>query len=172
MAHRQRLRHLEVTVKSSPNDHAGPASPTDSAGAGPLPCLEARDLYRFFRTGDEETLALRGVSVCVSAGEVVAVVGPSGSGKSTLLSCLAGLDEPSGGTVWVDGERISHRPEDIRASLRARTIGIMPQSDSLFAHLTVAGNVQLSQSLGSGPSPPAVDELLGSLGMENRAKAY
>ncbi len=61
--------------------------------------LEAFDLYRFYHTGDEETLALRGVSLHVEAGEIVVVMGPSGSGKSTLLSCLVGLDEPDGGYV-------------------------------------------------------------------------
>ncbi len=137
------------------------------------PSLEAKDLYRFFWAGDEETLALRGVNVTVSAGEVVAVVGPSGSGKSTLLSCLAGLDEPSGGTVWVDGERMSHQPESVRADLRARTIGIVLQSDSLFDHLTVADNVRLSQSLAtSARRRPQVDALLDSLGIRSRARAH
>jgi putative ABC transport system ATP-binding protein len=73
--------------------------------------LEAQSLYRFFHAGDDETLALRGVSLELAAGEVVAVTGPSGSGKSTLLSCLAGLDEPDGGMVSVAGERLSRRPE-------------------------------------------------------------
>jgi putative ABC transport system ATP-binding protein len=56
--------------------------------------LVAQDLYRFYHVGDDETLALRGVSLAVSAGEMVAVTGPSGSGKSTLLACLAGLTNP------------------------------------------------------------------------------
>jgi putative ABC transport system ATP-binding protein len=77
------------------------------------PALVAHDLYRFFRAGDEETLALRGVSLQIAAGETVAVVGPSGSGKSTLVGCLAGLDEPAGGSVWIGGERVSHRPESV-----------------------------------------------------------
>ncbi len=58
--------------------------------------LRARELYRFYRVGDEETLALRGVSLAVPAGKLLTVAGPSGSGKSTLLACLAGLDEPDG----------------------------------------------------------------------------
>jgi putative ABC transport system ATP-binding protein len=88
-----------------------------------IPVLQAENLYRFFRAGEEETLALRGVSLTVEQGEIVAVVGPSGSGKSTLLACLAGLDEPAGGTVKVRGERLSHRPEPERARIRARSIG-------------------------------------------------
>ena len=68
------------------------------------PALAAVNLYRFFHVGDDEVLALRGVSVSIAAGELVAVVGPSGSGKSTLLACLAGLDEPDGGQVIVDGK--------------------------------------------------------------------
>lgn len=146
--------------------------PVDQRRASTRPSLQAENLYRFFWAGEEETLALRGVTLEVHPGELVAVVGPSGSGKSTLLSCLAGLDEPSGGTVWVDGERMSHRPESVRAGLRARTIGIMLQSDSLFGHLTVAANVRLSQSLGSAPSRPAVAEILASLGIAGRAVAY
>lgn len=69
--------------------------------------LEAVDLYRFYHTGEEETLALRGVG----RGEIVAVLGPSGSGKSTLLACCAGLDEPDGGQVNISGERITRQPE-------------------------------------------------------------
>ena len=109
------------------------------------PALQARDLYRFFRTGDDETLALRGVSLTVERGETVAVVGPSGSGKSTLLSCLAGLDEPAGGTVTVGGERVSHRPEADRARIRARRIGILMQSRNLLPHLDVRANIRLAQ---------------------------
>ncbi len=135
--------------------------------------LEAQDLYRFYWAGDEETLALRGVSVAVSPGEVVAVVGPSGSGKSTLLSCLAGLDEPSGGTVWVGGERMSHRPEKVRAGLRAAKIGILLQTSSLFDHLTVAGNIRLSRSLApKGTGGSSVGDLLESLGIRDRSNAF
>jgi len=84
------------------------------------PAIEATSLHRFFHSGDEETQALRGVSLRIEPGEFVAVVGPSGSGKSTLLSCLAGLDEPDGGTVRIAGQRMTRRPEAERARLRAR----------------------------------------------------
>jgi len=136
------------------------------------PALEARDLYRFFRNGDDETLALRGVSVTVERGETVAVVGPSGSGKSTLLSCLAGLDEPAGGTVTVGGERVSHRPEAERARIRARRIGILMQSRNLLPHLDVRANIRLAQ-LASDQHDRRCnpDELLGQVGLGDRGRA-
>ena len=134
--------------------------------------LEARDLYRFFRTGDDETLALRGVSLTVQRGETVAVVGPSGSGKSTLLSCLAGLDEPAGGTVTVGGERISHRPEADRARIRARRIGILMQSRNLLPHLDVRANIRLAQLASDQDDRRySPDELLEQVGLRGRGRA-
>jgi putative ABC transport system ATP-binding protein len=133
--------------------------------------LEARTLYRFYRAGDEEILALQGVSLEVRPGEVLAVVGPSGCGKSTLLHCLAGLDDPSGGSVWVAGKRLSHQPEQLRARLRAAHLGVLFQSGNLIGHLTVAENVRLAQSLTRGRAAPAA-ELLSSLGIDRRAHAY
>ena len=134
--------------------------------------LQARDLYRFFRTGDDETLALRGVSLTVQRGETVAVVGPSGSGKSTLLSCLAGLDEPAGGTVTVGGERVNHRPEADRARIRARRIGILMQSRNLLPHLNVRANIRLTQ-LASDQDDRRYnpDELLEQVGLSDRGRA-
>ncbi|MER6087571.1 ABC transporter ATP-binding protein [Streptomyces bluensis] len=133
--------------------------------------LIARDLYRFFRAGEEETLALRGVSLRVARGETVAVVGPSGAGKSTLLSCLAGLDEPSGGEVHVDGVRISHRPETERARLRARHIGVLLQTRNLLPHLSVRDNVRLAQGAVRGRPAAAAEVLLDQVGLGERRHA-
>ncbi|WP_354567153.1 ABC transporter ATP-binding protein [Glaciihabitans sp. UYNi722] len=134
--------------------------------------LDAVALYRFFRSGEEETLALRGVSLHVDAGEIVAVTGPSGSGKSTLLSCLAGLDEPTAGTVRIAGERMSARPESERAALRADRIGVLFQSNNLFAHLTVEENVQLAQRLSPRSSPsPAPREIVARVGLADRTRS-
>jgi putative ABC transport system ATP-binding protein len=137
------------------------------------PALEARSLYRFFRAGDEETLALKGVSLTLESGDFVAVVGPSGSGKSTLLSCLAGTDEPDGGTVRVRGERLSHQPEPVRARMRGAGIGLLFQSANLLSHLTVTQNVRLAQQLGATPRGGSkLDELLAGLGIARRSSAY
>jgi len=141
----------------------------DVARAGPL--LEARELYRFYHAGDDEAFALRGVSVTVHPGELVAVVGPSGSGKSTLLSCLGGLDEPDGGHVTVAGRRMSRRGEDARAALRARWIGILLQSGNLLEHLTVAQNVRMAQRMGRPERRPRPEELLDQVGLAGRAGA-
>jgi putative ABC transport system ATP-binding protein len=142
-------------------------------GAREAPALEARNLYRFFRAGEEETLALRGVSLTVERGAIVAVLGPSGSGKSTLLRCLAGLDEPAGGTVFVRGERVSHRPETERARIRARRIGVLLQTGNLLQHLDLRGNVRLVQLAGGGGTPrQRVEELLEQVGLAARRNAY
>lgn len=130
--------------------------------------LEATDLYRFFHTGGDETLALRGVSVSVDSGEMVAITGPSGSGKSTLLACLAGLDEPDGGMVRVAGYELSRRPETERSQLRARHIGMLFQTNNLLDHLSVEANVVLVQRLAGNHSSPTVRGLLDELGISHR----
>lgn len=135
------------------------------------PLLEARELYRFFHVGDDETFALRGVSVSLAPGEMVAVMGPSGSGKSTMLACMAGLDEPDGGHVVVAGQRMSRRPEAARSALRARWIGVLQQSGNLLEHLTVAQNVRLAQELGGGAPARSADEILVEVGLADRASA-
>ncbi|MFE2248205.1 ABC transporter ATP-binding protein [Streptomyces lavendulae] len=137
--------------------------------------LTARDLYRFYRSGREETLALRGVSLSLRRGETLAVIGPSGSGKSTLLACLAGLDEPDGGYVYVGGERVSHLPEGERARVRARRIGVLLQSGNLLPHLDLGGNILLARSAtrasGDPSRRPGIDELLDQVGLGTRGRA-
>ena len=135
--------------------------------------LEASELYRFYHAGDDETFALRGVSLSVDAGEILAVVGPSGSGKSTLLACLAGLDEPDGGFVSVAGTRITRRPEAERAQLRARWVGVLRQSGNLLDHLSVRANIATAQALAreAGRAAASVASLLADVGLAERANA-
>jgi len=133
--------------------------------------LEAHELYRFFHIGDDETVALRGVSLHVSAGEMVAVIGPSGSGKSTLLSCITGLDEPDGGYVEVAGTRLTRRSEVERSRIRARSFGILLQSANLFGHLSVRQNLRLQMLLAGKPNEKRIDMLLDSVDLLHRARA-
>lgn len=136
-----------------------------------VPALEAVTLYRFFHAGSDEVLALRGVSLKVEAGEMVAVVGPSGSGKTTLLSCLAGIDEPDGGQVRVAGHVLTRRPEARRSELRARFVGILFQSANLVGHLGVDENVRLAQRLAKREDKDRRRDLLTRLGVSDRADA-
>jgi putative ABC transport system ATP-binding protein len=136
-----------------------------------LSAVQAHELYRFYHTGDDETFALRGVSLAVERGERVAITGPSGSGKSTLLNCLAGLDEPDGGFVTVFGERLTRRPESLRARLRAHSIGVLLQTGNLVEHLTVEQNVRTAQSLSAGESVD-IEALLAEVGLPDRAWAW
>jgi putative ABC transport system ATP-binding protein len=135
------------------------------------PVLVATGLYRFYHSGDEETAALRGVDLTLEAGGFTALMGPSGSGKSTLLACLAGLDDPDGGRVVIDGNTISRQSEPRRARLRARSIGILMQSGNLLEHLSVTDNMRLQQDLSGKDSAEKRRTLLESLGLTHRADA-
>jgi putative ABC transport system ATP-binding protein len=131
-----------------------------------MPVLEASELFRFYHSGDAEVIALRGVSLSLSAGELVALLGPSGSGKSTLLNLIAGLDEPDGGHVDVASLRLSRRSETERAAIRARHIGVFMQSGNLIDHLTVGGNIRLQRSLaGKRNSDTATTRFASRLGL-------
>jgi putative ABC transport system ATP-binding protein len=133
--------------------------------------LEAFDLYQFFHTPESETLALRGVSLRLNEGELVALVGPSGSGKSTLLACLSGLDEPDGGYVELLAERLTRRAEAERARRRGANIGILMQSRNLFPSLSVTDNIQLTMSVAGKMDNDRAKNLLEEVGLADRAAA-
>ena len=131
--------------------------------------LVLRDVFRIFRSGPVETVALRGASMQIESGEFVALVGPSGSGKSTLLHVAAGLDEPSAGTVEVAGEPFAGLDEEALLRLRRRLVGVVFQRDNLWAHLTALENVALAGQLAGRTD--AVDRsrhLLDQLGVAAR----
>ena len=140
-------------------------------GGCKVAALLACDLYRFYHAEEEETLALRGVSLAVDAGELVAVMGPSGSGKSTLRACLAGLDEPDGGYVQIGEHRLTRRSETERAALRAQYIGMMLQTGNIFDHITVEENMLVPMQLAHKVDHRRIDNLLGMVGLQARRRA-
>jgi ABC-type lipoprotein export system ATPase subunit len=133
--------------------------------------VDADDLFKFYHPGDAEVRALRGVSLSIEPGETVALLGPSGSGKSTLLACLAGLDEPDAGIVTVGSRRMTRRPENEKAAIRAASIGFLAQSGNLFDHLTVMENICLPLDLVGKRDSRRVKELLDLVGLASRAEA-
>jgi putative ABC transport system ATP-binding protein len=135
------------------------------------PALEAHDLYRFYHAGEDETLALRGISLAIQPGEMVAVTGPSGSGKSTLLNCLAGLDEPDGGWVAVAGERMTRRPQADWARIRAKKIGVLLQLGNLLDHLTIEDNLVVGMSLAGSSRRDRAQVALDAVGIGHRIHA-
>ncbi len=105
----------------------------------PAVLFEARDIAKSFG----QTPALRGATVTVAPGEILAVMGPSGSGKSTLLHCLAGIFPPDSGEVWFDGRRLDTLTESERTRLRRTAFGFVFQFGNLVPELTAADNVAL-----------------------------
>ena len=105
--------------------------------------IEARDITKSFG----QTPALRGASVAVAGGEILAIMGPSGSGKSTLLHCLAGIFTPDRGEVWFDGSRLDTMNEADRTRLRRTAFGFVFQFGQLVPELTAADNVALPMLL-------------------------
>jgi putative ABC transport system ATP-binding protein len=141
-------------------------SAADAGEARSPGCLvEARNVVRSFG----QTPALRGATVSVAAGEIVAVMGPSGSGKSTLLHCLAGILVPDSGEVWFDGRRVDTRGEAERSTLRRARFGFVFQFGQLVPELTAEENVALPLLLGGARRARALEEArpwFGRLGLD------
>ena len=128
-----------------------------------------RDVFKIYREGSTETVALRGADVTLPRGVVTSLVGPSGSGKSTLLSLLAGLSLPSAGQVLFGETDISRLDESARAALRAKRIGIVFQSGNLIPFLTALENVKLAERIAGRPrNKSRAQELLSEVGLGKR----
>ncbi|TJY64088.1 amino acid ABC transporter ATP-binding protein [Arthrobacter sp. CAU 1506] len=134
------------------------------------PAIEVKELCKNF--GDNEVL--KGIDFHVNQGEVVCVIGPSGSGKSTLLRCVNRLEEPTSGTILVEGVDITD-PETDLDKIRTR-IGMVFQQFNLFPHLNVLGNLTLAQRRakrrGKAEAMEVARQNLEKVGLANRENAY
>src|SRR3984885_8942783 len=153
--------------------HGGQAGPARAGGARvsavaegrSTKLFEARELVLSFG----RTPALRGASLAVRRGEIVAVMGPSGSGKSTLLHCLAGILVPGQGEVWYGGQRLDTLSDDRRSALRRDKFGFVFQSGQLVPELTAEENVALPLLLSGtrrGPATAAARTWFATLGLD------
>jgi putative ABC transport system ATP-binding protein len=131
--------------------------------------VSARDVARRYGEGDTAVDALRGVSLDVAVGELVAVMGPSGSGKSTLMHILAGLDKPTRGTVTIAGEEITEMYDRQLTMLRRKHIGFVFQFFNLLPMLTAEENVTLPLTIaGEQPEKRWLEDLLQRTGIADR----
>ena len=134
-----------------------------------MEALLVQDLYKIYKEGDIETVALRGANMAVQMGEFVAITGRSGAGKSTLLSLMGGLAVPSAGRVVIGGTDIARLDERERAAFRRAKIGIIYQADNLIPFLTALENVLLPMQLaGRGGSAKRAAGLLAEVGLSER----
>ena len=131
--------------------------------------VRVENLCKTYGTGEAKVNALKNVSFSLEKGEFAAVVGESGSGKSTLLNCIGGLDNPTSGKVYLDGEDIFSMNENARTIFRRQNIGFIFQSFQLIAELDVEQNIIFPLLLDHRkPDKDRVDEILEVLGLTER----
>ena len=135
------------------------------------PALECIDVFKLYRSGPVETVALRGLDLRVERGEFVAVLGRSGSGKSTFLHLAAGLDDASAGEVRIFGRPLNRMNERELAAHRARTVALVLQSNNLWGALTARENIVVSLNLaGVRDAERRADAALARFGLDKRGQ--
>src|SRR5207253_6644897 len=131
--------------------------------------LEFHDVFKIYRSGPVETVALRGLELRIEPREIVAVFGPSGSGKSTMLHLAAGLDQPSAGDVRAFGKSLGRLSETELAAYRASDVAVVFQTENLVPWLSARANVELSLALSGRDGDPT--EALDTFGLAGRARS-
>ena len=132
--------------------------------------LQVQELTKEYGEAEGRVTALAGLTFSVEKGQFIAIVGPSGSGKSTLMHILGGVDRPTSGKVFLDGEDVFAMKEDALAVFRRRQIGLVYQFYNLIPVLNVEENLTLPLLLdGRAPNPASVAEMLSTLSMTQRA---
>lgn len=133
--------------------------------------LRVENLTKVYGTGENQVRALDGVSFSVDKGQFVAIIGPSGSGKSTLLHILGGVDRPTSGTVYMNGQDVYKRNEDQLAIFRRREVGLIYQFYNLIPVLNVTENITLPVLMdGRKVNQERLQEMLQTLGLQGREK--
>ena len=133
--------------------------------------IELQGVRKAYRRDQAEVAVLHGIDLAIERGERVAIMGRSGSGKSTLLNILGCLDEPTAGTYRLDGEDVSHLPDEVLSRLRNRTFGFVFQAFHLLKGLTIVENVELPMEYGEVGASEQRDralELLELVGLGHR----
>jgi len=146
---------------------------SDPSPTSPVSIIDAVDLTLELGSGDGRVEILRGVSLCVAAGESVALLGPSGSGKSSLLAVLSGLERATGGRLWVAGQDFSALSEDALALARRGRIGIVLQAFHLLPTMTALENVATPLELaGVADARERAQAELTAVGLAHRVNHY
>jgi putative ABC transport system ATP-binding protein len=139
----------------------------------PEAVLHSQSLSRTYRSGGRDLTVLKDITFSLEQGGFLAILGPSGSGKTTLLGLLAGLDRPSAGSVYLDGQELGSLTEDERARLRSEKIGFVFQAFQLIPTLTAQENIQVPLELrGDADAVARARELLERVGLGGRGHHY
>lgn len=137
-----------------------------------MKAIELKNVKKNFKDGDETIEALKETNFSVDKGEFVAIIGPSGSGKSTLLTIAGGLQSPSSGEIWINGQTLSEKKEKARAKVRFEEIGFILQASNLIPFLTVKKQLELVDKVTKGKNNKSGLDLLSRLGLDKLIDKY